>query len=204
MSSSEQHPAPRVIDRVTKAISPWVRVETVTAIMPGASEPEIYHALAQADYVHVLCLHVSGNLVVVRQYRPILDQWTVELPGGLRDEGESPADTARREVEEETGLTVKSLIPLMENFADIGRLTNKAFGFFAVVDGKPGSAEIGVEASLVPCDRIGAMAADGTLAVPAHIGLLYLAGRHEGVRRICVELGLGEPPWMLIDRAASP
>jgi ADP-ribose pyrophosphatase len=167
--------------------------------MPGSAEPEIYHALAQADYVNVMCLHVGGNLVVVRQYRPILDRWTIEFPGGLRDEGEQPAVTAGREVAEETGLAVKTLIPLMENWADVGRMTNKTFGFFGLVEGELGSREIGVEASFVPCDRIAALAADGTIAVPAHIGLLYLAGRHAGVRRVCAELGLGEPPWMRID-----
>ena len=196
MSYSQQRSEPHVVSRVAETISPWVRLETVTAVMPGATAPEVYHALAQADYVHVLGLHVSNNLVLVRQYRPVLDRWTLEMPGGLREADEPPAETARREVEEETGLAVKELIPLMENFADNGRMTNRAFGFFALVEGELGSTEIGVEASFAPCDRIGAMAADGTLAVPAQIGLLYLAGRHERVRRICVELGLGEPPWM--------
>jgi hypothetical protein len=60
----------------------------------GASELEVYHALAQADYVNVLCLHVRGELVVVRQYRPIIDRWTDELPSGLRDADE-PAEEDR-------------------------------------------------------------------------------------------------------------
>ena len=204
MSSPEQRQAPRVVSRTTEAISPWVRVETLTAVMPGASELVVYHALAQADYVNVLCLHVRGELVVVRQYRPIIDRWTDELPSGLRDADEPPEETARREVAEETGLRVRTLIRLMESFADAGRMTNRAHGFFALVEGELGSAEIGVEPSFVSGDRMAEMAADGTIVVPAHIGLLYLAGRHEGVRRLCAELGFAEPPWMPRARSVAP
>jgi ADP-ribose pyrophosphatase YjhB (NUDIX family) len=184
-----------VVHRSAELVSPWVRLETVKVIMPGGSA-EIYHALRQADYVNVMCLHVTGNLVLVRQYRPIIDVWTVEFPGGLRDGDEAPAAAARREVEEETGLSVKELVPLLESRADVGRLTNKLFGFFALVDGAPGSTEIGVEAMLVPCERIRAMATDEEIAIPANIGLLYLAGCHARIRDICGELGLGHPPWM--------
>lgn len=38
------------------------------------------------------------------------NQWT--MPGGKIEDGEDPADAARREVHEETGLTVDALIPV--------------------------------------------------------------------------------------------
>ena len=164
--------------------------------MPGSSKTETYHGLAQPDYVNVMCLHVGGEIVLVRQYRPIIDSWTLEFPGGLRDGDEAPPVAARREVEEETGLSVKELVPLLECRADVGRLSNKLFGFFALLEGAPGSTEVGVEAICVSGGRIRAMAADGEIAIAANIGLLYLAGYHARVRAICGELGLGHPPWM--------
>ena len=48
--------------------------------MPGSPRTETYHGLAQSDYVNVMCMHVGGDLVMVRQYRPVLDRWTVEFP----------------------------------------------------------------------------------------------------------------------------
>jgi ADP-ribose pyrophosphatase len=164
--------------------------------MPGSSKTEIYHGLAQSDYVNVMCMHVGGDLVMVRQYRPVLDRWTLEFPGGLRDGEEAPAHAAKREVEEETGLAVRELVLLLETYADVGRLTNRLFGFFALMDGTPASTEIGVEAMLFPSARIRAMAAEGEIAIAANIGRLYLAGYHARVRAICAELGLGHPPWM--------
>ena len=48
-------------------------------------------------------LRPSGRVVLVRQYRPPLGAPTVEFPAGLVDEGETPAETALRELREETG-----------------------------------------------------------------------------------------------------
>jgi 8-oxo-dGTP pyrophosphatase MutT (NUDIX family) len=196
VSSAEKRGAPRVLRRTAEPISRWVRLETISAMMPGASEAEIYHAIGQADYVSVLCLHSNGQFVVVRQYRPVPDRWTTEFPGGLREENEAPEQSAMREVEEETGLSAKEIIRLVDNFADVGRLTNRIFGFFVLAEGSLGSAEPGVEPSFVSASEIAELAADGSIAAPASIGLLYLAGRHPRIREICAGLGLGEPPWM--------
>ena len=81
-------------------------------------------------------------------------------------------------------------------YADVGRLNNKLFGFFALVDGSVRSTEVGVEAILVPSGHIRAMAAEGEIAIAANVGLLYLAGYHPQVRTICSELGFSHPPWM--------
>ena len=45
------------------------------------------------------------HVVLVRQYRPALHRFTLELPAGMRDlEGEEPLVTAQRELKEEVGL----------------------------------------------------------------------------------------------------
>lgn len=46
----------------------------------------------------------EGRLVLVRQYRHAVDEWTLELPAGRLEAGEEPLCSARRELEEETGL----------------------------------------------------------------------------------------------------
>lgn len=46
----------------------------------------------------------DGRMVLVKQYRKAIDQISVEIPAGIKDEGDDTGlVTARRELEEETG-----------------------------------------------------------------------------------------------------
>ena len=48
-------------------------------------------------------LFPSGCFVLIRQFRPPTGKYMLEFPAGLIDEGETPAETALRELKEETG-----------------------------------------------------------------------------------------------------
>lgn len=45
-----------------------------------------------------------GHVVLIRQYRYVIDRWIWELPAGTLKPGEDPAAAAARECEEEIGL----------------------------------------------------------------------------------------------------
>ena len=55
--------------------------------------------------VAAVAVHDDGRVVLVRQYRHPIGEHLWELPAGLLNPGEDPADGARRELEEETGLS---------------------------------------------------------------------------------------------------
>ncbi len=62
----------------------------------------------------IATLKPSGRIVLTRQYRPPVDANVVEFPAGLVNKGEDPAETATRELREETGYlgrVVKMLPP---------------------------------------------------------------------------------------------
>jgi ADP-ribose pyrophosphatase len=55
--------------------------------------------------VAIVAVDADGMLTLVRQLREAARKQLLELPAGTLEEGESPLESARRELEEETGLT---------------------------------------------------------------------------------------------------
>lgn len=60
----------------------------------------------------VVPLLPNGNILMVRQYRHAADGWLLEVPAGKLDRGEGPAEGARRELEEEAGVSAGELLSL--------------------------------------------------------------------------------------------
>lgn len=59
--------------------------------------------LSCPDWVNVVAVTASAELVLVEQYRPGTDTITLEIPGGVIDPGEGPEVGGPRELREETG-----------------------------------------------------------------------------------------------------
>lgn len=60
----------------------------------------------------VLPLHGDGTVSLIRQIRPAADAHLLEIPAGRLGPNEPPLDCARRELQEETGMTATDFIPL--------------------------------------------------------------------------------------------
>lgn len=54
-------------------------------------------------WVNVVAVTTDHRLVLVRQFRFGIDDFALEIPGGLMDLGETPVETGVRELREETG-----------------------------------------------------------------------------------------------------
>jgi len=52
-------------------------------------------------------LNPSGEIILIRQFRPPMNSYLIEFPAGLVDDGENPAVSAERELLEETGFVGK-------------------------------------------------------------------------------------------------
>jgi ADP-ribose pyrophosphatase len=98
----------------------------------------------------------DGRVLLLRQFRYGPGLTFVEVPAGKMDhEGEDPADVARRELEEETGYTAATLIPLGHTFPCIGYSDETIHYFLARdlsrVEGREEEGEF-VEPFTVPFD----------------------------------------------------
>ncbi|MCS6808301.1 MAG: NUDIX hydrolase [Bacteroidota bacterium] len=62
-----------------------------------------FTVLESAEWVNIIPLTRNNEIVMIQQYRHGTDSITLEVPGGLVEEGENPCGAAMRECKEETG-----------------------------------------------------------------------------------------------------
>jgi len=91
----------------------------------------LHYSISTRDYVSVFAVTRQGTFPLVRQFRPAIEEVTIELPSGHVDEGETPEQAAARELHEETGYIANELILLGRLSPDTGRLSNGLWCFFA-------------------------------------------------------------------------
>jgi len=151
----------------------WFRV--VAEAQPGGDP---YYMLELADYVSVIALTPARELLMVRQYRPVVRRHTLELPSGHIEPNETPEDAARRELLEETGFEVAHLDLLGTLVPDVGRLANRMWCYFAA-DAQPSARahdrEPGVSVVALPERDALARAADGAVDHALNLAPLFLA-----------------------------
>lgn len=58
----------------------------------------------------------KDRIILLKQYRPVIDSYIYELPAGTLDKKESPLRCARREIVEETGYSAKKFTYLGKIF----------------------------------------------------------------------------------------
>jgi 8-oxo-dGTP pyrophosphatase MutT (NUDIX family) len=95
--------------------APWIRgaartlastrvldLQSVLFRRPGGAERD-YVVAHTPDWVNVVALTPEANLVLVRQFRFGANAFSLEIPGGVIEEGELPLAAGLRELAEETG-----------------------------------------------------------------------------------------------------
>ena len=70
------------------------------------------------------------SVLLVRQYRLLIDRVSWEIPGGRVDDGETPEAAAARECLEETGMRCCNLKPLLSFHPGLDTLYNPTYLFY--------------------------------------------------------------------------
>ncbi len=81
--------------------------------------------------VVILPILDDRRIVMIRNYRYTVESELRELPAGTLEPNEKPIETARRELEEETGYRAGRMQPLMEFYTSPGFCTERMHAFVA-------------------------------------------------------------------------
>ena len=72
---------------------------------------------------------MDGNILMVRQYRNAVDQYTLEIPAGGLNPGEDSQTCAIRECEEETGYIAGEVFHLLDLYTTVA-FSNEKIGIY--------------------------------------------------------------------------
>ncbi len=169
---------PKITARKRTRISPWVEIIEREVDFGKGTPRELYHAIVQADYIAIVARTPDGKFPIVRQYRPAVEDFTWELPAGMVEPGEDPAESCKRELLEETGFSARAVHALGSYASCTARLSNRTHSFFVETGERNVAAKIepDIELKLVTAAELADLMRSGAFTLQLHIAALMLAG----------------------------
>ena len=162
----------------------------------GWSAPLKRELFQRGDAVGVLLYDPKHHTVgLVEQFRvgAMQDQqgpWQYEVVAGMIEPGESPADVATRECQEEAGIQVENLIPICDYLVSAGGSDEKMHMYCGIADLKGREGVFGLETEgedillqVWPYDEVMQAQSEGLLnSAAVTIALLWLQLNQEKLR----------------------
>ena len=134
---------------------------------PGREVERDFVVIDAPDWCNVIALTTEGHLVLVRQFRYGIDEFSLEIPGGMIDPGEDPVAAAVRELREETGFVGTGARLLASVRPNPAIQNNRCH--FVLVEGAKLSAPVGwdhdeeIAVTTAPVDEVLAWARSGVI-----------------------------------------
>ncbi len=134
---------------------------------PRTGKIHEFQVLESPDWVAVLALTPDRELILVNQYRHGTARLSLEPPGGLVKRGQTPEQSAREELEEETGYVAQEM-KLLASVYPVPAILSNRFHVFVAENAEskgfrnPDETE-DLETMLVPINRVKSMIKSGQI-----------------------------------------
>ena len=149
---------------------------------PGRGTEREFIVIHPPDWVNVVALTPDGRLVLVRQFRYGIDEFSLETPGGVMEAGEDPVSAGLRELREETGFSGATARVMGSIRPNPAIQSNRCF--FVLVEGAVRShaiewdADEEIQVMALPVDEVLALARNGGIGHALVLNALMLFEPH--------------------------
>jgi ADP-ribose pyrophosphatase len=159
-----------------------IRVERERVTLENGRTTTI-EAVRHRGSVVIVATPAPGQLILIRQYRPVIERWIWELPAGSLDPGEAPDTAVVRECEEEIGLT-PGRVTLLGSWFPTPGFCDEIMHFYLCEDLAAPKGPVSrdedeqIEPATVSLEEVRAMAEDGRVVdMKTMVGLSLLERR---------------------------
>ncbi|NMC55410.1 MAG: NUDIX hydrolase [Chloroflexi bacterium] len=152
-------------------------VEKVDFTLPDGRQAS-YDLVRHNDSVSIVPVDEHGYILFVSQYRLGAENLLLELPAGVDEDGESPEDSAAREIREETGMAAGKMVRLGEFYLAPGYSSELMYVFLATnLTPAPLQADPDefLQVKAIPIEEAYAMARRGEIRDSKSLAALLLA-----------------------------
>jgi ADP-ribose pyrophosphatase len=158
---------------------PWLTVRKDKCQLPNGHVIPSFYVIEYPAWVNVFALSEEGQVVMVKQYRHGIKQTSLELPGGVVDEGEEVEAAARRELMEETGYEFASYEYLGKICANPSTTNNFMHMYLAKGGRKVGEQDLDhseeIEVMLVSIDEVKQLVRENKIVQSLHTNCIFYA-----------------------------
>ncbi len=110
----------------------FLKLRADSCTTPQGGKVGRYYVLELSDWVNCIAIDENDNVMMLRHYRHGVQKYIMEFIGGGMEEGESPEEAAKREVEEETGYTGGAVFHVGTSYPNPANHTNQVHTYLSV------------------------------------------------------------------------
>jgi 8-oxo-dGTP pyrophosphatase MutT (NUDIX family) len=157
----------KFISETTNLSTPVFDVITTKCLSPKDNQEKNFFCLKAPLWVNILPITDDDQVILVNQYRHGTKVFSLELPGGVVEPGQTPLQTAKRELMEETGYSAADFSLLCELKPNPALFGNTIYTYLAAGAKKVGPTHFDenedIEISLANLEELSAMIIDGRI-----------------------------------------
>jgi 8-oxo-dGTP pyrophosphatase MutT (NUDIX family) len=158
---------------------PWLTVRKDKCLTPGGKIIPSFYVNEYPEWANAFCLTKDGRVVMVKQYRHGIGQESIELPGGVVEEGESMEEGVKRELLEETGYIFEKMEFLGKISANPSTTNNMMHMFLATGGEKVAEQNLdeadAVQVLYMTLDEVKQMVKDNKIVQSLHVNCIFYA-----------------------------
>ena len=157
--------------------TPWFSVRSETFETSETEQSSPYYIIEGGDGCLTIPFTSDERIIMVRQFRPAIRQFTIEFPAGAIDANEEPQVSAERELLEETGYRPTSIQKISSGHMMMNRFAGSLHAFVATdcIRINPGATVDSTELVLVTWDEFLSFLRTNKFTQMVALGFLYQA-----------------------------